>query len=247
MKMADSCLQLDVGNSGAKWRLLRLGKEVSRGRYHPENTDSRQALLGCAEQLDQVWISSVASPAREADLTKLVQQRWGTLPWFARAQQQTGSLLNSYLDPERMGADRWLAMLAARSRLSSRFAVIDAGSALTIDIVAESGRHEGGYIIPGPGLMERALLLDTDRVRFDEDASYALAPGQSTAEAVRNGIAAAQAGAVKLVLERADIAPSCQLFCGGGARDLMTLLAITEGYEADLVFEGLEILALSAR
>jgi type III pantothenate kinase len=246
MKMADSCLQLDVGNSGAKWRLLRLGKEVSRGRYHPENADSRQALLGCAEQLDQVWISSVASPAREADLTKLVQQRWGILPWFARAQQQTGSLLNSYSDPERMGADRWLAMLAARSRLSSRFAVIDAGSALTIDIVAESGRHEGGYIIPGPGLMERALLLDTDRVRFDEDASYALAPGQSTAEAVRNGIAAAQAGAVKLVLERADIAPSCQLFCGGGARDLMTLLAISEGYEADLVFEGLEILALSA-
>ena len=74
--------------------------------------------------------------------------------------------------------------------------VIDAGSALTIDIVSAAGQHEGGYIIPGAALMERALLLDTDRVRFDEEVGYALAPGTSTAEAVRHGIALAQAGAV---------------------------------------------------
>ena len=91
--------------------------------------------------------------------------------------------------------------------------------------------------------MERALLLDTDRVRFEEEAGYELRPGRSTAEAVRHGIAVAHAGAVGLALERASVAPGQRLFCGGGAPALMNLLATTEYYAPDLVFEGLEIMA----
>ena len=144
---------------------------------------------------------------------------------------------------ERMGVDRWLAILGANRRLPGRFAVVDAGSALTIDIVADSGHHEGGYIIPGLELMERALLLDTDRVRFEEEAGYELRPGRSTAEAVRHGIAVAQAGAVGLALKLAGVAPKQRLFCGGGAPSLMNLLATTEHYAPDLIFEGLEIMA----
>jgi type III pantothenate kinase len=199
--------------------------------------------LDCTDELQQVWIASVASTERNASLARLLQQRWDIAPWFAKTAARTGSLCNSYEQPERMGVDRWLAMLGAHRRLPGRFAVVDAGSALTIDIVAESGLHEGGYIIPGPELMERALLLDTDRVRFEEEAGYELHPGQSTAEAVRHGIAVAQAGAVGLALERAGVTPEQRLFCGGGASALMNLLATTEHHAPDLVFGGLEVMA----
>ncbi|MEH6583213.1 MAG: type III pantothenate kinase [Halioglobus sp.] len=243
MKRAEPCLQLDVGNSSAKWRLLRAGNVVSRGRYQDDDPASRETLLACAEDVQQIWVSSVASAQRNNDLAALFFQRWAVQAWFARSAARTGNLCNSYAAPERMGVDRWLAMLGAIYRQPGRVAVIDAGSALTIDRVAASGQHEGGYIIPGPALMERALLLDTDRVRFAEDVDYALNPGQSTAEAVRHGIAAAQAGAVKLVLERADIAPEQCLFCGGGAEVLAGLMGIEPVIAADLVFEGLEIMA----
>jgi type III pantothenate kinase len=243
MKLAGLCLQLDVGNSSAKWRLIHEGEVEARGRYQLDDTESCELLLNCAPGLDHIWISSVTSGEREAALSGLLEGRWGVTPWFARSELKTDKLRNSYAEPIRLGVDRWLAMLGGTRRLAGRFAVIDAGSALTIDIVDESGLHEGGYIIPGPDLMERALLLDTDKVRFAEDASYDLHPGQSTAEAVRHGIAAAQAGAVALVLDRAGIESRSTLFCGGGAETLMSLPGSAGAHVPDLVFEGLQIMA----
>lgn len=238
----ETCLQLDVGNSSAKWRLVRGGEVVARGTYSHGDTASAEKMLACPAP-GQIWVASVAPPEKESGLAALLASRWPVEPWFARSERQSGELQNSYADPARMGVDRWLAMLGARARSRERLCVVDAGSALTIDLVAASGRHEGGYIIPGPALMERALLLDTGRVRFDEAADYALNPGTSTAEAVRHGIALAQAGAVALALERAGLEPSRLFFCGGGGNALMALLGGSGTLAPDLIFEGLEVMA----
>ena len=243
--MSDSrkCLQLDVGNSSAKWRLLGGEAVLARGRYVPDDRSGREALLESTQTLDCIWISSVASAEAEDELSRLLVARWGVQPWFARTPARSGELVNSYADPSRMGVDRWLAMLGAWRRQPGRLCVVDAGSALTIDLVAPDGGHEGGYIIPGPALMERALLLDTDRVRFAEDVDYRLSPGTSTAEAVRHGIAVAQAGALALVLRRSAVKASELVFCGGGGELLMALADSGGKYVPDLVFEGLHCMA----
>jgi type III pantothenate kinase len=243
MTQPGTCLQLDVGNSRAKWRLVNRDGIIVRGDYGPDPDSSKGALLSCTESLHHIWISSVAAPAQERELLALLEKQWGVTPWIARSQARTGSLCNSYVDPSRMGVDRWLAMLGAREREPGRLCVIDAGSALTIDIVSAAGQHEGGYIIPGPSLMERALLLDTDRVRFEEEVEYALSPGTSTAQAVRHGIALAQAGAVTLALEQAGSEPMALLFCGGAGENLMQLVQGGGQWVPDLVFEGLEAMA----
>lgn len=243
MTIPGTCLQLDVGNSSAKWRLVNGEIVIARGNYLRANERSRAALINCTEALDHIWVSSVAAAAAEEDLSGMLQERWGIVPWFARTQARTGNLCNSYADPGRMGVDRWLAMLGAREREQGRLCVVDAGSALTIDIVSAAGQHEGGYIIPGPDLMERALLLDTDRVRFDETAHYALAPGTSTAEAVRHGIALAQAGAVSLALDHAGGQSPVLFYCGGGGETIMRLVGRVSQWAPDLVFEGLATMA----
>jgi pantothenate kinase type III len=148
------CLQLDIGNTRAKWRLVNGNKVISRGDYQPNDESSQQRLLNCCESLDHIWISSVTTAASELLLSRLLENQWGIVPWFARSESRTGSLINSYEEPSRMGVDRWLAMLAGRERKKSRLCVIDSGSALTIDIVSADGRHEGGYIIPGAALMD---------------------------------------------------------------------------------------------
>jgi len=243
VKLAASCLQLDVGNSGAKWRLLQQGRVAARGRLLADDEQSRAALLDCTPVPQQIWVASVAGPEAEAALGGMLAGRWGVEPWFARSTGRCGAVHNSYREPARMGVDRWLAMLASWQRVQGRVCVVDAGSALTVDLLSDSGRHEGGYIIPGPTLMERALLQDTGRVRFAEEADYDLSPGASTAEAVRHGIALAQAGALALAMDRAGVAPTRVLFCGGWGETLMGLLARGGEYLPDLVFEGLEILA----
>jgi type III pantothenate kinase len=238
-----ACLQLDVGNSSVKWRLLKGDQIRDRGSYEHGDAGAQGVFLDCTDTVHHIWIASVAAPAMEQELTVLLQDRWGVAPWFARTQSRTGSLCNSYADSGRMGVDRWLAMLGARQRERGRLCVVDAGSALTIDIVSAMGQHEGGYIIPGPTLMERALLLDTDRVRFDEDAAYSLGPGTSTAQAVRHGIALAQAGAVGLALDRAGEESMALLFCGGAGETLMQLVNRGGQWLPDLVFEGLAAMA----
>ena len=243
MKTGDIFLQIDVGNSGAKWRVVSGGNVIARGKYRPDDNSSRENLFSAIGAPGQIWISSVASEQAESDLTNMLLDKWGVQPWYARTQGETNGLLNSYTDPARMGVDRWLAMLAARKIVDGRLCVVDAGSALTIDIVDESGLHEGGYIIPGPELMERALLLDTDQVRFEEDVAYELSPGKSTAEAVRHGIALAQAGAVHMVLEQMNIDNNQLLFCGGGSAVLQNLLCNVGRYVPELVFDGLALMA----
>ena len=245
MKMAGSCLQLDAGNSGAKWRMLRSGRVAQRGTFLPADEQSLADFLAGTEAPEQIWISSVASPRAQSALTHALLEQWGVQPWYARTQAETDGLVNSYADPARMGVDRWLAMLAARVLVKGRLCVVDAGSALTIDIVAENGQHEGGYIIPGAALMERALLLDTDRVRFEEDAGYQLAPGKSTAQAVRHGVALAQAGAVGLVLGQQKLANDQLVLCGGGGGALQQFLDGAGKCVPDLVFDGLALLAAS--
>ncbi|MFV0275764.1 MAG: type III pantothenate kinase [Parahaliea sp.] len=233
------CLQLDVGNSSAKWRLVVNGEISARGRYRREDEDSRQTLLACAPALDAIWISSVAREAVEGSIAAELRRRWNVQPWVARSEAESLGLRNSYAEPVRMGVDRWLAMLAARARHRGRLCVIDAGSALTVDLVADDGAHEGGYIIPGLELMERALLLDTDRVRFADDARYQLRPGRSTAEAVRHGIALAQAGAVAQVL-RSESAELAVLFTGGDGQWLQEQLEGRGEYVPELVLDGLQ-------
>lgn len=243
MTMSGNCLQLDIGNSSAKWRLVQGGILIANGHYRPGDSGSQALLLNCTDVLDAIWISSVAAAAAEQALAALLTRQWGITPWFARTEAHTAGLHNSYAEPGRMGVDRWLAMLGARQREHGRLCVVDAGSALTIDIVSATGQHEGGYIIPGPALMERALLLDTDRVRFDEQIGYALAPGTSTAEAVRHGIALAQAGAVVLALEQAGSEPITLFYCGGAGETLMRLGQRAGQWVPDLVFEGLAVMA----
>ena len=242
--MPAQCLQPDMGNSSAKWRLKGGSEIIARGEFRHSAPETMEALLAQPAEPAHIWIASVSSEATEDAVRRRLQQRWPQAElWFARSEARSGDLVNSYSQPLRMGVDRWLAMLGAREHSRQRLVVADAGSALTIDVVAADGRHEGGYIIPGAALMERALLLDTDRVRFAEQPVYALAPGQSTAEAVRHGIALSQVGSVLLALREAgDPAPEL-LFCGGAGETLQALLGGVGKLRPDLVFEGLEVLA----
>ncbi len=243
MSALGTCLQLDVGNSSVKWRLMNGNDVVARNTYRLGEESAQAVLLTCTETLDHLWISSVAAPEAEVGLAALLKAQWGIDPWFARTEARTGVLRNSYEDPGLLGVDRWLAMLGARGRNEGRVCVVDAGSALTIDIVSATGQHEGGYIIPGSSLMERVLLSETGRVRFHETVGYALSPGTSTAEAVRHGIALAQAGAVHLALDEAGSEPVDIVFCGGAGEELMQLVGRPGQWVPDLVFEGLAVMA----
>jgi type III pantothenate kinase len=241
-------LQIDLGNSRLKWRLLHDGQVEATGAL--PGPGAERALLPRLEAApDAVEVASVASEALNRDLESEVMRHWGLRVWFAASEAECRGLRNSYAEPGRLGVDRWLAMLAAWTAARRRVCVVDAGSALTIDLVAADGRHEGGYILPGDALMQAALLRDTQRVRFESAVDASLQPGTSTAEAVCHGAALAHCGAVRLALAQAaaDGGPPQLVLTGGGGARLAEWLSEAACYRRDLVFDGLSLAAEAAQ
>ena len=230
-------LQLDIGNSAVKWRLRQRGVNVEQGSFEPG-----RALPDFQQSPDAVWVASVADPEQEQVLARRLRAHWGVEPWFAHSGARACGVTNSYEEPSRMGVDRWLAMIAAYRRVAGAVCVVDAGSALTIDFVDASGHHRGGYILPGLAMMERALLGETARVRFGDAPRDHIEPGRSTEAAVFNGLQLAQVGAVAAALQRYGEGAEL-VFSGGNGEVLRRLLDIGGSYQAELVLDGLELLA----
>ena len=235
-------LQLDIGNTRIKWRVVENGTRGGGGAMPSDSLQELPLALAEVGSPAEVWVSSVADPQREALLQAVISEHWGVEAWFARTPATQLGLRNSYRDPARMGVDRWLAMLAAWRSVNGAVCVVDAGSALTIDFVAAAGEHVGGYILPGLDSMERALLSDTDRVRFGEAPRDRIEPGRSTEAAVFNGLLLSQAGAVSLSLQRlgAEFVP---VFTGGNGELLKQLLVPAAEFRAELVLDGLALAA----
>lgn len=157
-------LLLDVGNSRVKWAWLSAQGLVRSGHALHRNHDLagalRKALHG-APTPDEVRVANVAGPVASALVADIIFESFGIPPVFARARAMAYGLRNGYRDPDQLGVDRWLAMCAAWQKFPGPLCVVDAGTAVTVDIVASDGLHAGGLIIPGAALMVAALRQET--------------------------------------------------------------------------------------
>ncbi len=228
-------LLLDVGNTAIKWRL-------ADGNGLLETGGSASDLVALAAALEeQEWalagIASVAGDAADAELRAELTQRSAAPVHMAITAPSAPGLVNSYAEPESMGVDRWLAMLAARSRNTGPACVIDAGTAVTIDLISVEGKHQGGYIMPGVDLQIRALTVDTGRIQVDKRETTMM-PGITTDACVGAGVWRATMGAVRSVCE--DY-PDHHAMVTGGLAATMLELGLKATHYPDLVMEGLRL------
>ncbi|MFA5496107.1 MAG: type III pantothenate kinase [Porticoccaceae bacterium] len=210
-------LDVDAGNSYLKWALH--DGDIRRGRASGRvpRGGAREWLAGLdARDLHRIRLSSVAGDVTE-DFSRWALMQ-GVALQLATVEDGVGGLRCGYREPSRLGIDRWLALLAARDQCGGAFAVVDAGTALTVDVVDGRGRHLGGYIAPGLTMMADSLVANTWGVRTDEGAHASLAPGTFTAEAVMHGCLASAVGLVEAVVARQVVAA---LFLTGGDADIL--------------------------
>ncbi|MDP6968835.1 MAG: type III pantothenate kinase [Gammaproteobacteria bacterium] len=237
-------LLVDIGNTRLKWRLHNIN---DAGQAMPE-VIQRGSILAkglTAEALSQalptgtraLWFASVASEAVNAQLlTWAVQHQ---IEWRqAHTRPQWQDLINAYADCSRMGVDRWLAMVATRQLTRQSACVIDCGSASTVDFIAASGQHEGGYIIPGQHLMAQSLLQDTAQIAFTQQESEAHAGyGVSTAGAVLKGTQQFHELGIGAIAEQA-LRSGYKVYATGGDGEFLTPNQAID-YIDELVLDGL--------
>lgn len=197
-------------------------------------------VVGCAVASEEA-IATIEAAVRAA-CGQPVQ--WLTAT--ARFDHGGISVRNSYRSPQKLGADRWHALIGAHARFPHEaVVVVNAGTATTIDGLDASGTFLGGVIVPGIELMRASLAHGTARLPLAAGA-YVDGP-DNTDDAIRTGIVDAQIGAierrVRRVCEQAG-GPARVVLSGGKASQLFALLQAQSGFgkmsqEPDLVLQGL--------
>lgn len=236
-------LLLDVGGTRLKWAtwdgVFQFGDAVVH-QDKPLELFARQTWRG----VSAVWISLVPRVQDIAGWTTAVQQQCGLAPQFARSQAEWCGLRSAYAQPDKLGVDRWLALVALWNQQKTSFCVISAGTALTFDRVNAQGQHMGGIIAPGFGSMHRALLEATRTAMNDVPHRYDDQLGRDSVSAIRQGAYFAATGVIGHAL-RAPGADSAErrIITGGDASALLPSLGDSWEHRPCLVLEGLLALA----
>ena len=149
-------------------------------------------------------------------------------------------VINAYKEPERLGIDRWLGVVAAHHLVAGNVVIVDAGTAIKVDVVNKDGQHLGGYIAPGLTMMETALISNTARIRYKED-EVVVGDGlpNSTARAVTEGCYEMVLGFLERVyLQYKDYK---WVATGGDAESLLERLGIPVEQQPNLVAIGAKL------
>lgn len=238
-------LLLDLGNSRLKWALApdRPGAWLAQGSvdWAGEVAVRLRAAWSPCPPVTGVVAASVVDAAREAQVADVVHRRFGCAVYWLRTPASACGVRNAYAEPQRLGVDRFLAMVAAYAAGHAPCVLASAGTALTLDALTADGQHLGGLIAPGVQLMQRSLGSATARVQVDRPGAV-LELASNTADAVSSGSWHAAAALV----ERFFVRQSPQLggtpvliLDGGDAEHLLPLLSLPARRMTDGVLRGL--------
>jgi type III pantothenate kinase len=238
-------LDIDIGNSLVKWRLINNQKPVASGSQSTSSIVSGELLvLQGVTSVSEVRASCVANTTVITALQYQLFEQFSVRIKMAQVTVKVGAVTCGYKNPQQLGVDRWLAIVAAYKKFPERLLVVDAGSAITVDLVNGEGLHLGGYIFPGLRLMNESLRRGTAAVDVvANSATELLLPGEDTQQAVNKGcLLAAVAAVEKLVLQH----PSKIVVTGGDAQPLIKGLCLQGSASKlshcpDLVLDGLSV------
>jgi type III pantothenate kinase len=240
---------IDIGNTRLKWAQYESARPGARQLAH-----GAEFLDNIDKLADGVW-STLAAPthmlgcvvAGEAVKRQVEEQLelWNIDPQWVVASTAEAGLTNNYDHPTRLGADRWVAMIGAWHRMlalgpARPIVVAMVGTAVTIEAIDTGGHFLGGLILPGHGIMLRALEsgtaglhVPTGEVRdFPTNTSDALTSGGTYA------IAGAMDHMVRTLRSRCGAEPRCFMTGGAGWKMAPSLSTPFELVD-NLIFDGL--------
>jgi len=252
--MASPFLAIDIGNTRLKWALYDAAHPGATLQAHgAEFLDHIERLadgpwadlpapgsmLGCV----------VAGDAVRRRAEEQIVERFDCAPRWVVASAAEAGIVNGYDHPTRLGADRWVAMIGARHRMldtgpARPMVVVMIGTAVTVEAIDASGKFLGGLILPGHGIMLRALEsgtaglhVPTGEVReFPTNTSDALTSGGTYA------IAGAVERMVQHVRSHCGAEPACYMTGGAGWKMAPVMNGDFELVES-LIMDGLLVIA----
>jgi len=240
-------LLLDIGNTRIKWILME-GENMLAGGQWIHGAESGLSLIQIApnEAPGQIVVSNVAGSDIKQQVIDWAHKTYSLPVHFVVASSEDYGIKNAYDVPEDLGSDRWLTLIASHSLYQSNSCVIDAGSAITIDLLTANGQHLGGYILPGFTSLKKALSRDTSLNQEGAGLSRSAErqPGKSTRNCIDNGALVAICNTIEDVVDNFEKQMHEKIQCivtGGDGTRLSDKLHHPHLLEPALVLKGMAI------
>jgi type III pantothenate kinase len=179
-------LVIDLGNTSGKIAVIKDDKLIESAVYDEVTIKEITYFLTCYNDLKGAIFSSVVNHSRE-----LVDFLGSTFDPFIELSSSTPlPIINHYQTPETLGYDRVAAVTGAHTIYPDHnVLVIDAGSAITYDVITAKGEYLGGNIAPGMGMRFKALHRFTSRLPMMEaEGNGTEFWGTTTEKAILSGV-----------------------------------------------------------
>ncbi len=235
-------LLVDSGNTRLKWATLEEDGFISSHAL-VNQLISRQQLIETWKQLTppkRLAIACVSSTPLLELVFAVAVELWPLIDIIkVKAEANAFGVVNAYEQPEKLGVDRWLAMVAVRNHYKTQACIVDCGTAITVDLIDAGGNHQGGLISPGLTLMKQSLATGTAALPFNQ-TNHLVGAATFTEAAIYSGTLYAAIGLIELVLSQ-QLGSMPLILTGGDAEIIAGQLTGKPLIDLDLVFRGLAV------
>ena len=233
-------LLIDIGNTRIKWQQRDVKNILLTDSILVE--EFMDIYFSSIKSVDKIIVSNV-NHSIVLDKLKEILSKF-KCPIIETSTDSNEYLINDYDDSTLLGVDRWIAALGAWKLYQKRLLIINAGTAITVDLIDldknNKAHFKGGMILPGIAISLAVLNNSTNLI--DTEIGKSQYPSLNTKDAVTTGIMMSIQGAVNLVCRK--LPSSLPILLTGGDANL-----IYEQSEEDwksrikledgLIFEGL--------
>ncbi|MEN6452800.1 MAG: type III pantothenate kinase [Prolixibacteraceae bacterium] len=178
-------LVIDIGNTRIKLAVFNDDDLMFNVPLDELKVNDLQLLLDEYPQLNKAILSSVRNYPDE--IHRFLSSSFGLFIEFTPLTPIP--IANLYKTPETLGMDRLAAVIGASCFFpGENILVIDAGTAVTYDLITKNNEYLGGNISPGLGIRFKALSQFTAKLPLVTPQMEFQAMGKDTESAIRAGV-----------------------------------------------------------
>ncbi len=254
-------LLVDAGNSGIKWSILDndLFTDMQSVAYQNQSSiEEFKKIIEAQLKIDDIISVIIVSVLGEAftDAAEIFSKQHSLDFINVKSEAALAGVTNAYRQPYKLGADRFVALIAAHhlnKEKNCASIVVDTGTATTIDAINAQGKHLGGVILSGLDLCSESLLKNTKLLLAFNNSQVDFEPNifsTSTKQAIASGSLYGLSAAINGIciqmekeIQSGEQNKINKIICGGAAEKLRPYLSNDFQMKKDLIMHGLKIIS----